>query len=492
MNTEWSYCSAKQLLQEMKKGNLTSRTLLDYYISRIENLNPAINSIVATDFSAARAQADAADKARADGKLWGPLHGLPITVKDTYEVVGMPCTAGASSLQNHLPKQNAVAIKNIEAAGAIIFGKTNVPLFASDIQSYNKVYGTTNNPWNHQFTPGGSSGGSAASLAAGFSALELGSDIAGSIRIPAHFCGVYGHKPTHGIVSLRGHIPGPPGVLSETDLAVAGPMARTADDLQLMLDVVAGPSPLMQPGWNLKLPAAKQRKLSDFKVLFWMDDPLCPIDRSMDPVYKALQQKLEENNVAVTVGSPLGMGLEKFYPTYLKLMGSVMGGSHKKRERVAMGLAAPLLARFGDKIKAPKMFENFLKGVSQSHVEWAQTSERRYKIREKFCKVFDEYDVVITPVAMSASFKHSQQQELFLRKLSVNGELRSYPDMFMWIAPATLMGLPATSAPVGITEATLPVNIQIVGAPYQDKTTIKFASLLEKSMGGFKVPPNYS
>lgn len=491
MTTEWAYHSAKQLLQEMKNGKLTSRQLLDYYIKRIERLNPQLNAVVATDFSAARARADAADKARGDGESWGPLHGLPMTIKDTYEVVGMPCVAGAPSLKNHLPKKNAVAVQKLEDAGAIIFGKTNVPLFASDIQSYNKVYGTTHNPWNVQFTPGGSSGGAAASLAAGFTPVELGSDIGGSIRTPAHFCGVYGHKPTHGIISLRGHIPGPPGVVSETDLAVAGPMARTADDLQLLLDVVSGPSPLMQPGWNLKLPAAKQRKLQDFRVLFWFDDPLCPIGSDMLPIYAELKRTLEEQGVAVTSGSPLGMNLESFYPTYLQLIAGVMGASHKKVERTVMSLAAPLLEKVGSRFSMPKLFENYLSGAAQSHVDWLRSNEKRNRLREKFKKVFDDYDVVLCPVAMTTSFKHMQQPELFMRKIDVDGRQRNYPDLFMWIAPATLMGLPATSAPVGVTKAGLPVNVQIIGAPYEDKTTIKFAHFLEKAGLDFQAPAGY-
>ena len=491
MTTEWAYHSAKQLLQEMKNGKLTSRQLLDYYIKRIERLNPQLNAIVASDYSAARARADAADVARSEGKSWGSLHGLPMTVKDTYEVVGMPCVAGSMSLKDHLPKKNAVAISQLESAGAIIFGKTNVPLFASDLQSYNKVYGTTNNPWNTQCTPGGSSGGAAAALAAGFTPMELGSDIGGSIRTPAHFCGVYGHKTTHGIVSLRGHIPGPPGVVSETDLAVAGPMARSADDLQLLLDVVSGPSPLMQPGWQLKLPAPKQRKLQDFKVLFWFDDPMCPIASDMGEVYSDLQRQLEEQGVSVTCGSPLGMNLESFYPTYLNLLGGVMGASHKKLERSLMGLAAPLLQKLTERFELPRLFENYLVGASQSHVEWLKFNEKRNRLREKFQRVFDEYDVVLCPNNITTSFRHHQQQEIFMRKISVDGKLRNYTDMFMWIAPATVLGLPATSAPVGVTKSGLPVNVQIIGGAYQDKTTIRFAKCLEKAGCVFHAPPNY-
>jgi amidase len=491
VTTEWAYYSAKQLLQEMAGGKLSSRALLDYYIKRIEHLNPQLNAVVATDYSAARARADAADKARAEGKSWGVLHGLPMTVKDTYEVVGMPCVAGAPALKDHLPKKNAVAVSHLEAAGAIIFGKTNVPLFASDLQSYNKVYGTTNNPWNTQCTPGGSSGGAAAALAAGFTSIELGSDIGGSIRTPAHFCGVFGHKTTHGIVSLRGHIPGPPGVVSETDLAVAGPMARSADDLQLLLDVVGGPSPLMQPGWHLKLPAPKPRKLQDFRVLFWFDDPLCPIASDMRAVYDELKLKLQDQGVTVTTGSPLNMNLETFYPTYLNLLGGVLGASHKKLERTAMGFAAPILQKLAARFELPKLFENYLIGASQSHVDWLRFNERRNRLREKFQRVFEEYDVVLCPNNMTTSFRHQQQQEIFMRKIPVDGKPRNYTDMFMWIAPATVLGLPATSAPVGITKDGLPVNVQIIGGAYQDKTTIRFAKCLEKAGFVFHSPPNY-
>jgi len=340
-------------------------------------------------------------------------------------------------------------------------------------------------------TPGGSSGGAAASLAAGFTPVELGSDIGGSIRIPAHFCGIYGHKVTHGIISLRGHVPGPPGTLGEPDLAVAGPMARSADDLQLVLDVVAGPSPLMEPGWQLKLPAPKQKKIEDFRVLLWIDDPLCPIDRQMSSLYLQLKSALETAGVKVDVGSPLGMGLDYFYPTYLNLMGSAMGAAQKKMERRVMGLAAPLLEKLGGYLDAPKRFENFLKGAAQSHVDWMRINEKRLRMRQKFQSVFDQYDVILMPPALTTAIRHQHEPELPLRKIWVNGEKRNYADMLMWISPATLMGLPSTSAPIGKTTEGLPVNVQIMGAPYQDKATIKFAGMMAKVMGGFVVPPGY-
>lgn len=491
MNSEWLYLSAKQQLQGLKKGEISSRELLETCIKRIQEKNPAINAVVATDFEAARKRADEADQATAKGESWGPLHGLPVTIKDTYEVPGMPCTAGASPLRDHRPKKAAVAIQHMLDAGAIMMGKTNVPVFASDLQSFNKVYGTTNNPWNPACTPGGSSGGAAAALAAGFTALELGSDIGGSIRIPAHFCGVYGHKITHGIVSLRGHIPGPPGNLGEPDLAVAGPMARTADDLQLLLDVVAGPSPLQQPGWQLKLPSVTQKKIEDFRVLLWMDDPLCPIDHQMASLYLQLKSALGTAGVKVDAGSPLGMALDDFYPLYLNLMGSIMGASQKKLGRRVMGLAAPVWQRIGEYFHLPKHFEQFLEGAAQSHVDWLRMDERRRRIRQKFLAVFDQYDVILMPPAATTALQHQHQPELPLRKIWINGERRNYADMLMWISPATLMGLPSTSAPIGKTTLGMPVNVQIMGAPFQDKTTIRFASLMAKVMGGFTSPPGY-
>ena len=245
MSTEWAYKSAVELQQALTSGEITSRGLVEYFKTRMEQVNPSLNAIVASDFDGALARADEADAARAKGEHWGPLHGIPMTIKDTFEVVGMPCTAGSPSLAKHMPKHNAFTVQLLIDAGAIMFGKTNIPLFAGDIQSFNKVYGVTNNPWDVARTPGGSSGGAASALASGMTPIELGSDLAGSIRTPSHFCGTYGHKPTHGIISGRGHIPGPPGMLLEPDLATPGPMSRSADDLDLMMDVLAVPGPLM-------------------------------------------------------------------------------------------------------------------------------------------------------------------------------------------------------------------------------------------------------
>lgn len=482
------YRSARDLVAAMTRGELASRDLLESYIVRIERHNPTINAVVALDLVSARRAADAADAAARRGESLGPLHGLPLTIKDTYEVPGMPCTAGAPAYRDHRPKKAALAVQRLIDAGAIPFGKTNVPYLASDVQSFNKVYGVTHNPWNRALTAGGSSGGAAAALAAGFTALELGSDIGGSIRIPAHFCGVYGHKPTHGIISLRGHVPGPPGTLSEPYLAVAGPMARSADDLDLMLDVLAGPGPAQQPAWHLALPPSPHGQLRDFRVLLWLDDPHCPIDPRMQPVYHQLHEALLKAGVKVDVGSPLGWDLDKLYPSYVtQLSAAIMVGAPGLL-RGAMRAFAPAAKMARRVVDVPRHADRFLAGAGMSHSDWIVSMEKTARLKDKFLTVFEDYDVILMPPTLTTAFAHDHEGHLAQRKVDVAGVKRHYLDLFMWIAPATLLGLPATSAPVGRTAEGSPVNIQVLGAPFEDRTTIRFAQALAGVIGGFTAP----
>lgn len=483
-----TYRSARDLVTAMTRGELRSRDLLEALVERISRHNPAINAVVALDLATARRQADAADAAARRGETLGPLHGLPMTIKDTYEVPGMPCTAGAPEYREHRPKQNAVAVQRLVDAGAIVFGKTNVPYLASDLQSFNRIYGITHNPWNRALTAGGSSGGAAAALAAGFTPLELGSDIGGSIRIPAHFCGVYGHKPTQGIISLRGHIPGPPGTLSEPQLAVAGPMARTADDLDLMMDVLVGPGPALAPGWQVQLPPAPPKALKDFRVLLWIDDPHCPIDPRMQAVYRELQDTLLKAGVTVDVGAPPGWDLDKLYPSYVTQLSAAILVGAPGLMRNAMRAFAPAAKLASRLVDVPRHADRFLAGAGMSHADWVISMEKTQRLKAKFVQVFDTYDVILAPPTLTTAFAHDHAGHLSQRKVDVAGTKRHYLDLFMWIAPATLLGLPATSAPVGRSSAGTPVNIQILGAPFADRGTIHFARELARVAGGFQAP----
>jgi amidase len=483
--------SASQWAEAIRSGRTTSVDALEFFIARVEKFNGSINAVVATHYEAARQRAREADAALARGEIWGPLHGLPMTVKDSFEVVGMPTTSGAPELARHMPATHADAVQRLIDAGAIIFGKTNLPLWAMDLQSYNQVYGTTNNPYDVSRTPGGSSGGAAAALAARLTPLEIGSDIGGSIRTPAHFCGVYGHKTTVGIVPLRGHIPGPPGSVAESDLAVAGPMAAHADDLALALKVIAGPRAYDAVGMKLALPEPRYPRLQDYRVAYWLDEPQVPIDQGMAARLREVIDLLRGAGVQVTEAAPLGKSLEDYNDLYLRMLGSLLGADMPLSEFGRMMIARRLLPLIDRVRKQNAGVVAYVDGVTQRHRDYVPLLEKREKLRFALRAFFEQYDVLLTPVAPVQAFPHQHEGTILTRKLMINGQERPYGELMEWIAFATLIGLPATSAPVGIVNG-LPVNIQIIGAAYRDYETIDFARRLAEITGTLPVPPGYA
>jgi amidase len=471
----------------LRAGEVSSLELVDASIARIDALNPELNAVVAQDYERARESARRADAERALGRVIGVLHGLPMTIKDSLETAGLVTTSGSPELRHHVPKEDAVAVQRVREAGAIVLGKTNLPIYAGDWQSFNAVYGRTNNPWDLARTVGGSSGGAAASIAAGFASLEIGSDIGGSIRTPANYCGVYGHKPSHGIVPGRGHIPGPPGTKSEPDLAVVGPLARTARDLQLALDVIAGPDTLAREAWKLELPAPRAERLEDFRVAYWFDDPLCPIDST---VREQLEATIEVLRPHVKLVEPsLPFDLTRLVPLYVRLLLGVIGtdmpGSLKALTRILLPYYA-LADRLG--IETNLVIKNAVRGMNLSHADWNRANEGRTRLQWQCHALFQEVDVLLTPVGPVTAFPHQTGGNQLSRRLRVNGESRPYMDHVCWIALATTALLPATSAPAGLTAEGLPVGIQIVGPYLGDRTTIRFAELLSKLRGGFVAP----
>src|SRR5947207_3970376 len=282
---ERAFASATRLAGEIRDRRIGCVELLDFFVARAERYNPALNAIVAWQVDPARERARSADAALARGEVWGPLHGIPMTVKESFNVAGLPSTWGNPPWKDNVATENAVLVDRLLGAGAVIYGKTNVPLMLQDAQSYNDVYGTTNNPWDKTRGPGGSSGGEAAAQAAGFSALGAGSDIAGSLRNPAHYCGIYAHKPSWGLIPTRGHSPA--GALTPTDISVVGPMARHAEDLDLALRVLAGPDGPQQAAWAGAFAPARPRRLGDFRIAVWTQSPLCEIDASVDERFAA-------------------------------------------------------------------------------------------------------------------------------------------------------------------------------------------------------------
>jgi amidase len=483
--TDLHFRSATELAGAIRRREVSSRELLEVYLARVEKLNPALNAVVTLDAERARARAAQADAALARGESWGPLHGLPMTVKDSFETAGVRTTSGSTRLSDHVPASDADAVKRLRGAGAVIFGKTNLPVFAGDIQSYNPVFGTTNNPWDATRTPGGSSGGAAAALAAGLTALELGSDIAGSIRTPCHWAGLFGHKPTFGIVPIRGHIPGPPGTLSDMDLGVAGPMARSAADLELALDILAGPTDDRAVAWQLALPRPRHGDLRSYRVAAWLDDPDFPVDTQVGDSLRATVAALRGAGVRVDEKARPFEQLRDVFPIYQgQLWGAMMSGYP---DEVFGAMVRHVEANPTDE----SAFGRMARGGTQRHRDWVRANEISAQLRARFAAFFRDFDVLLMPVNPVPAIPHDHSEPMFARSVQVNGSARNYMDMLAWISPATLCFNPASVAPIGRTRGGLPVGMQIVGPYLEDRTTIDFARWLGELHGGFTPPPGY-
>ncbi|TDJ14788.1 MAG: amidase [Deltaproteobacteria bacterium] len=478
--------SARDLIEALESGGVSSRELLEHYLERIERLGPAVNSVVTLDTERARKRADQADAARRAGQSWGPLHGLPMTVKDCFETAGLRTTAGAGELSDHVPTVNAVAVQRLLDAGAIVFGKTNTPTWAMDWQTHNKLFGTTNNPWDLERTCGGSSGGSAASVAAGFTALELGSDIGGSVRIPSHCCGVFGHKPSWGIVPVRGHIPGPPGSLIEDDINVIGPLARSADDLEIALRVLMGPLEDRAKGWRLELPEPRAERLQDFRVAAWLDDEACPVDSSVLDILKSTVEALRKTGVSVDDRARPPVSMSEAVTLYQRMLAPIVTSTMTDEQFSA------LTAVTNSPPSEPAgWIERFTESVGVRHRDWLKLHQQREQMRAGWASLFESFDVMLCPVSPLPAIRHDHREPQFLRTIEVNGATRPYTDHMFWMGAIGLVWLPATVAPVGRTAQDLPVGIQIVAPFLEDFTSIRFAQLLSSELGGFEAPPRY-
>ncbi len=476
------FAPAAELAAQLRAGAFSARELLDTCLRRVELHNPKINAVVTLDVDRARARADAIDGRR--GGLTSLL-GLPATIKDSFETAGLRTTCGAPQYSKHLPGTNADAVDLLTQAGMVLFGKTNVPIYTADLQSYNPLFGATGNPWDLSRTCGGSSGGAAAAVAAGFSVFELGSDIGGSIRLPAHFCGVYGHKPSYGIVPMRGHIPPPPGSLSVPDLAVAGPIARSAADLGLLLEVLAGGSVGAGCSPKLALAEARARRLEDFRIAVWLDDPAFPIDGQVAGPLRRMVEALRKAGAKVNEAARPATGLEENFDDYLRLLWPV----------TTAHLTEKAFARVQDagRSGAPDgMHAKLARYSAASHREWLQVNERRERARATWQAFFREFDVLLCPASPVCAFAHDHSDDLMARTVTVNGSPRWYWEQLAWISLATLAYLPATVAPVGRSTTGLPVGVQIIGPWLEDRTCIAFAKALADVVGGYQPPPDFA
>ncbi len=482
--SELAFRSASELARMVRDKEVSSLELADHFIGRIEALDGDINAVVVRDFERAREAARASDGRLDAGNIDGPLHGVPMTIKEAYNIEGLPTTWGFPAFKDNIANSDAVAVQKFKAAGAIFIGKTNVPISLGDFQSYNRVYGTTGNPWDLGRTPGGSSGGSAAALAAGLTPLEAGSDIGGSIRNPAHYCGVYGHKPTWGIVPSQGHAL--PGSDAEPDIAVCGPMARTPDDLELALKVMAGPSTLDAPGWRLDLPAPEKTSLSEYRVAVWPTENDWPVDSEIAGRASALGESLARLGATVSDVARPNFDVGRAHVTYLTLLSSVTGAGLGDEQRGSMQAVAD-----GSDPEDLSTAVVMARGTVSSHSLWLRKNHERERLRYRWQEFFRDWDVLICPQTATTAFPHDHSP-VRSRTLPVNGEDQPYFQQLLWPGLVTAPYLSSTVFPTGPSAEGLPIGLQAVGPEFDDLRTIRFARLLEQEFGGFQAPPDYA
>ncbi len=478
------FTSARAMLAALRAGEVSASELLELHLARMARYHPALNAIVTPNTGHARQQAAEADDAQARGEPLGPLHGLPLTIKDTIDVAGLPTTAGVTTRAQTIPEQNSPVAQRVLEAGAVLLGKTNIPPYASDWQANNPVFGRTNNPWDVSRSPGGSTGGGAAALAAGLTALEFGSDIGGSIRIPAAFCGVYGHKPSETAVPRHGHFPGSAIPNPALLMGVQGPLARSAGDLELALDVIAGPVIGEDVAWRLNLPPARHSSLADYRVAILPPADWLPVDSEIAAALDDLAAKLRGLGATVAQAQPEGYDLRKHEETYAALLNFYIFADTPDESR----------AQVAERLRnsANPMNQAALLGITATGPQFLRLLQRREYERALFRAFFHEWDVLLAPVTISPAFEHIAPNVPFgKRTLTINGAVVPYGWLHIYPGIATLIGHPATAFPWGRTRGGLPIGLQAIGPYLEDRTPIHFAALLEAAFGGFTPPPGY-
>ncbi len=458
-----------RLVDALDARDVSARELLELHLDRIARLDGPINSVVTFEPARALTEATAIDDARAAGRSVGPVAGVPVTIKDAIATAGIRSTGGAVELRNHVPDEDATVVARIRDAGAVVFAKTNVPRWSGDYQTYNEMFGTTNNPWVVERTPGGSSGGPAAAVAMGFTGFEIGTDIGGSIRVPSSFCGVYGHKPSYGIIPTFGYLDNVASHRNVADVNVFGPIARSVDDLELLLGLLAGPNPDDVAAWRLDLPPARARELGDFRVAAWLDDEFAPVDPAVAAVMADAVTALERAGAQIDHDRRPAIDPATASRDGLVLISSATAISDGEDENSA--------ASDG--------------GRGLDHRLWDMLHRRRGEVRRRWGEFFVDVDVLLCPVTVVPPFRHVHSTagaNWMYATLADHGD-RHYSDLIGWSALTGSAYLPVTVPPIGRTADGLPVGIQVVAPYLHDRTSLAFARCMADVLGGYEPPP---
>lgn len=456
------------LIAALETGEASARELLDMHLERIDRLDGPVNSVVTLEPERARAGAAAIDEARAAGRDVGPLAGVPVTIKDAIATAGVRSTGGATELRDFVPDVDATVVDTVRRAGAIVFGKTNVPRWSGDYQTYNEIFGTTNNPWDPTRTPGGSSGGPAAAVAMGFTGFEIGTDIGGSIRVPSSFCGVYGHKPSFGAIPTYGYLDHPTFHRNVADVNVFGPIARSIDDLELLVDLLTGPNPDDAVAWRLVLPPPRATEIGDFRVAAWLDDSFCRVEPEVLDVMTTAVEALER--AGARLDHELRPDLE---PDRAALIGggliSVATAISQTDEEFAATDPSRVLP----------------------HRSWDVLHRERGEIRQRWAEFFTHVDVLLCPVTPVPAFRHVHTADgsNWSDATLADHDDRPYRDLIGWNALIGSVYLPVTVPPIGRTADGLPVGIQVVAPYLEDRTALAFARCITEVLGGYVPPP---
>ena len=476
------FTSATEMLRALRSKQVSAVELLDLHLKRIEQYNGPLNAVVIKDYDRAHESAVAADTARARGED-GKLLGLPLTIKDAIDVQGLPTTCGVPERAQTYPEHDARLVASVRAAGAVIMGKTNVPPNAADWQTDNPLFGRTGNPWNLDRVPGGSSGGAAAAVGAGLTPLEFGSDIGGSIRYPAAWCGIYGHRPSSTAIPDSGHFPGSPLPNPTLQLNTLGPLARTAEDLALGVDVVAGPDIGEEVAWRLELPAPRHERLSDFRVAIFPGAAWRPVSSEVTGAIEKLAAALRKAGVHVAEAQPDGFGDGRDHnEVFVSIAAAIQGSRLPHEERQAR---IEILRASADPFAELRAHH-----LEASAAEYMALHDRREQYRARWRGFFRDWDILLSPIVIVPAPPHTTVPP-DARVVDIDGQTISFRIQMAYSGLSIMSGVPATSLPIGMSRDGLPVSIQAIGPYLEDYTPIRFAGLVGQEIGGYERPPGY-
>jgi amidase len=478
-----AFASAVELAAAIRARRCSARELTELYLARIARHNPSLNAICTLDEAGALRLAREADAALAGGELWGPLHGVPMSIKDALETAGVRTTGGHPPLKDYIPARDATAVARLRAAGAILLGKTNVPPLSADYRADNPIFGRTNNPWNVERTPGGSTGGGAAAVAAGLSAFDVGSDLAGSVRTPAHFCGLFALKATERRIPNTGHIPEPPGVpRAVRHMNVLGPLARSVEDLGLITRTICGADDAEPDVPPVPWTEAPERPLAAHRFAWSTSFGGVPVTGETREAIARLAAELTSAGCAVEERNPDGFSFDEAWETWgeIAIAERAATGAERSRERVAA-----LNATLGESWAVAR---GSAKGAHASIADYAAALTRRDALIATLERFFERWDALICPVTVCPAIGHVP--------FGTPIEVESHPVPYFiagtaYTCPFNLTGHPAVVLPLARSREGLPIGVQLVGRRWGEPALLAAAQKVALITGPFTPPPNY-